>query len=81
MKGVLLTALVLIVPGCYPRLTLDKTGTNDLMRMQLVTQALEEQEPAKAGSFLAEREGHSEGCIATRCAERGSSRNLFQHFR
>ena len=57
MNGVMLTALVLVVPSYCLGSALDKTGTNDLMRMQLVTQVLNEQEPAKAGSFLAEREG------------------------
>ena len=57
MDGIVIGWLVLVVLGCDPVVTLDKTGTTGLRSEGPNSQALKKQEPAAAGSFLAEREG------------------------
>ena len=57
MNGLVIGLLVLVVPGCYRELTLDKTGTSGFKYTGVASQTLKKQEPAGAGSFTAEREG------------------------
>jgi len=57
MKGIVLFVLLLVVPGCSQGLPLDKTGTSGVQFGSLGSKTLEKQEPAEAGSFLAERAG------------------------
>lgn len=64
MNGVVIAALLLVVPGCYRGQTLDKTGTTGCRSESNVEKTLKKQEPADAGSCLAERAGFEP---ATKC--------------
>ncbi len=61
MNAVLIGLCLLVVPGCYRERTLDKTGTSGFQSAGAALQTLEKQEPARAGSFGAEREGFDRG--------------------
>ena len=57
MYGFVIGLMLLVVPGCSGTVTLDKTGTSGFKSACPVSQTLKKQEPARAGSFGAEREG------------------------
>lgn len=57
MNGLVLYVLLLVVPGCSQGSSLDKTGTSGVQFGSVDSKTLEKQEPAEAGSFLAERAG------------------------
>jgi hypothetical protein len=57
MNGLVSAVLMLVVPGCCGGPTLDKTGTLGCEKRTREMKTLKKQEPANAGSFLAEREG------------------------
>ena len=57
MNGFVLCVLLLVVSGCSQDLSLDKTGTSGVRFGSVGSKTLEKQEPAEAGSFLAERAG------------------------
>ena len=74
MNGFVLCVLLLVVPGCSQDLSLDKTGTSGVRFGSVGSKTLEKQEPAEAGSFLAERAGfepavrfYSYAALAKRC--------------
>lgn len=60
MNGIALILLMLVVPGWAGAEPLDKTGTSGSPNAPMLAEVPEKQEPAEAGSFLAEREGFSE---------------------
>ncbi len=57
MNSLVFSLVLLVVPGCYRDQTLDKTGTSGFQFAALDFKTLKKQEPAGAGSFLAERAG------------------------
>ena len=57
MNGLVIGLMVLVVPGCSGQTALDKTGTSGFQSAGPASQTLKKQEPARAGSFGAEREG------------------------
>lgn len=60
MNGLVVSLVLLVVPGWYPEAALDKTGTSGCESAAPALEALKKQEPAGAGSFQAEREGFSD---------------------
>ncbi len=60
MNSLVVGLVLLGVPGCYPEQTLDKTGTSRFQTTLPAFKTLKKQEPAGAGSFLAERAGFSD---------------------
>jgi hypothetical protein len=60
MHGFVLAVSLLVVPGWCRGPTLDKTGTTGSQTGVAGAETLEKQEPAGAGSSLAEREGFSD---------------------
>ena len=60
MNGFVISLLMLVVPGWCWGPTLDKNGTTGSEFQVGDTKTPEKQEPARAGSFLTEREGFSE---------------------
>ena len=57
MNGFVISLLMLVVPGWCWGPTLDKNGTTGSEFQVGDTKTPEKQEPARAGSFLTEREG------------------------
>jgi hypothetical protein len=57
MNGLVIGLVLLVVPGCSRGPTLDKTGTSGFQSGAADPGTLKKQEPAGAGSFVAEREG------------------------
>ena len=57
MNGLVLAVSLLVVPGCCRDRPLDKTGTSGSRSAVLGPKTLEKQEPAEAGSFVAESAG------------------------
>jgi len=60
MNGLVVSLVLLVVPGWYREAALDKTGTSGCESAAPALEALKKQEPAGAGSFEAEREGFSD---------------------
>jgi hypothetical protein len=74
MNGLVIGLVLLVVPGCYRDQTLDKTGTSGCESAAPALETLKKQEPAGAGSFLAERAGfepavgfYPHAALAKRC--------------
>ena len=74
MSGVLVTLVLLVGPGCCRDQTLDKNGTSGCESAVPALEPLKKQEPAGAGSFLAERAGfepavgfYPHAALAKRC--------------
>ena len=60
MNGIVIGLILLVVPSCSGCVTLDKTGTSGFKSVGVASQTLKKQDPARAGSFGAEREGFSD---------------------
>ena len=74
MNGLVIGLVMLVVPGCSGCAALDKTGTSGFKSAGPVSQTLKKQEPARAGSFGAERGGfeppvgfYPHAALAKRC--------------
>jgi hypothetical protein len=65
MNGIVMMLLLLVVPGYDGGEQRDKSGTSGFENEPMVTKMLEKQEPAEAGSFLAERGGDYLGVVVT----------------
>ena len=61
MNGIVIGLILLVVPSCSGCVTLDKTGTSGFKSVGVASQTLKKQDPARAGSFGAEREGFDRG--------------------
>ena len=70
MNGLVVGLVLMAVPGWCREAALDKTGTSGCESAVPALETLKKQEPAGAGSFQAEREGHSGGSSASVCAKR-----------
>ena len=57
MNSLVIGVVMLVVPGCCRGETLDTTGTSGLRNAVPEFETLKKQEPALAGSFIAERAG------------------------